>query len=50
MGDHEVTLQIEYDDDISMETKSVLTRFGGTLGTLELDEKSIVNTILGFVA
>ena len=32
MGDHEGTLQIEYDDD-SMKTKPFLTRFGSTFGT-----------------
>ena len=37
-GDHERTLKIEY-DDISMETKLVLKRFGGTFGTLGLYEK-----------
>ena len=38
MGDHEGTLQIEY-DDISMKTKLILTRFGGTFGTLRFDER-----------
>ena len=39
MGDHEGTLQIEY-DDFSMKTELSLTRFGGTFGLLRLDEKS----------
>ena len=33
IGDHERTLQIEY-DDITKKTKLNLTRFDGTLGTL----------------
>ena len=37
MSDHEVTLQIEY-DDISMKTKPLLKHFGGTFGTLSYDE------------
>ena len=47
LGDHEGTLQFEYDDD-SMETKIILTFFGGTLGVLRFDEKSIFKTFLGF--
>ena len=47
MGDHEGTLQIEY-DDIRMKTKPILTRFGGTFGTLRFDERSFFNTFLGF--
>ena len=47
MGDHEGTLQIEY-DDISMNTKFILTRFRGNFGTLGLDEKSFFNTSLKF--
>ena len=46
MGDHEKTLQIEY--DFSMKTKIILTRFGSTFGTLWFDEKSFFNTLLGF--
>ena len=46
MGDHEGTLQIEY-DDMSMKTKLILTRFGGTFGNLRFDEKTILNTFLG---
>ena len=38
MGDHEGTLKIEY-NDIHMKTKPILKRFGGTFGTLRLDEK-----------
>ena len=47
MGDHEGTLQIDY-DDISMRTKLSLARFGGTFGTLRFDETSFFNTLLGF--
>ena len=47
MGDHERTLQIEYDDD-TMEAKLLLTRFGSTFGTLKFDERSFFNTVLGF--
>ena len=43
----EATLQIEY-DDTSMETKLILTRFGDTFGTLRLDERFFLNTLLGF--
>ena len=39
MGDLEGTLQIEY-DDLSMKKKLILTRFGGTFGTLRFDERS----------
>ena len=45
MGDHEGTLQIEY--DFSMKIKLVLTRFGSTFGTLRFDE-IFLNTILRF--
>ena len=47
MGDHEGTLKIEY-DDISMKTKLILTRFGGTFGTLRFDQKSFNITLLVF--
>ena len=47
LGDHEGTLQIEY-DDIHKKTKLVLTRFGSTFGTLRFDKKSFFNTLLGF--
>ena len=47
MGDHEWTLPIEY-DDITMGTKLILTRFGGTFRTLRFDEKSTFITLLGF--
>ena len=39
--DHEDLLQIEY-DDISMNTKLFLTRYGSTFGTLSFDEKSFL--------
>ena len=50
MGDHERTLQIENDDfdDFTMKTKLISTRFPGTIGTLRFDEKSFLNTLLGF--
>ena len=38
MGDHEGTLQIEY-DDITLKTNFILPRSGSTFGTLGLDEK-----------
>ena len=44
MGELEKFLQIEF-DDLSMETKLILTRFCGTFGTLRFDEKSY-NTLL----
>ena len=47
MGDHEGTLQIEY-DDFSLKTKLLLTHFGSTFGTLRFDEKSLFKTLLGF--
>ena len=37
MGDHEGTLQIEYDD--TMKTKLILNRFGSTFGTLRFNKK-----------
>ena len=49
MVDHEGIPQIDY-DDISMRTKPVLTRFGGTFGTLRFDERSFFNTLLGFIS
>ena len=48
MGDHGRTLQIDYDDDISMKTKLILTRFGGIFGTLKFNVKSVFKTLLGF--
>ena len=39
MGDHDGTLQIEYDENI-MKTKPILTRFGATFGTMQIDERS----------
>ena len=47
LGDHEGTLQIEY-DDINKKVKFVLTRFGDTFGTLRFDKKSFFHTLLGF--
>ena len=47
LGDHEGTLQIEY-DDLNKITKLVLTRFGSTFGTLKFDDKSFFHTLLGF--
>ena len=47
MGDHEGTLQIEY-DGISMKTKLMLTRFGSTFGTSRFDEKFFFIISLGF--
>ena len=51
MGDHEGTLQFEY-DDISKKTKHILTRFGSTFRNLKFDEKfflylSEIHTLLG---
>ena len=37
LGDHEGTIQIEY-DDLNKKTKPILTRFGSTFGTLRFDE------------
>ena len=31
-----------------MKTKLILTRFGSAFGTLRFDEKSFLNTLLGF--
>ena len=45
LGDHERTLQIEY-DDISMKSKLILTRFDGTFGTLRFTEKTFFNSSL----
>ena len=39
MGDHEGTIQFEY-DDISMKTKLVLTQFYGEFTRSGFDEKS----------
>ena len=47
LGDHEGTLQNEY-DDLNKKVKIILTRFGSTFGTLRFDEKSFFHTILGF--
>ena len=47
LGDHERTLQIEY-DDLNKKTKLILIRFGSTFGTLRFDEKSFFHTLLKF--
>ena len=49
LGDHEGTLQIEY-DDLNKKVKLILTRFSETFGTLRFDEKSFFHTLLGFDA
>ena len=43
MGDHERTLQIEY--DITMKTKLILKRFAGTFGMLKFDDKPFLHLI-----
>ena len=47
LGDHDGTLQIEY-DDLNKKVKLILTRFGDTFGTLRFDKKSFFHTLLGF--
>ena len=47
LGDHEGTLQIEY-DILNKKIKLILTRFGGTFGTIRFGEKSFFHTLLGF--
>ena len=47
LGDHEGTLQIEY-DDLNKKVKLILNRFGVAFGTLRFDEKSFFHTLLGF--
>ena len=47
LGDHEDTLQIEY-DDLNKKAKLILTRFGSTFGTLKFDKKSFFHTLLKF--
>ena len=48
MGEHEGTVQIEY-DDVNMKTKFILTPFGGTFGTLRFDQKLFLKkNIIGF--
>ena len=46
-GDHEGTSQINY-DDLNKKAKLILTRFGSTFGTLRLDKKSFLHTLLCF--
>ena len=38
LGDHEGTLQVEY-DDLNKKVKLILSRFGSTFGTLRFDKK-----------
>ena len=47
LGDHQGTLQIEY-DNLNKKVKLILTRFGSTFETLRFDEKSFFHTLLGF--
>ena len=47
LGDHEGTLQIEY-DDLNKKTKLILFRFGSTFGTLRFNKKTFSHTFLGF--
>ena len=47
LGDHEGTLQIEY-DDISMKTNFILKRLGGTSGNLSFQEKLFFDSLLRF--
>ena len=47
LGDHEGTLQIEY-DDLNKKVKLILTRFGDTFGTLRFDKKALFHTLFGF--
>ena len=47
LGDHEATLQIEY-DDLNKKVKLILTHFGSTFGTLRFDKKSFFHTLLKF--
>ena len=47
LGDHEGTLQIEYDDS-NKKVKPILSRFGNSFRTLRFDEKSFFHTLLGF--
>ena len=47
LGDHEETIQIEY-DDTNKKVKLILFRFGSTFGNLRFNEKSFFHTLLGF--
>ena len=47
MGDHEGTLQFEY-DDFSMKTNFILTRFSGNFGRLGSDDKSFFKFFFKF--
>ena len=46
LGDHEGTLQIEY--DLNKKVKLILTRFGESFGTLRFDKKSFFSYIIRF--
>ena len=43
----EETYKTQYYDN-TMKTKSILTRFGGTFGTLRFDERSFFGALLDF--
>ena len=47
MGDHEGTLQSEY-DHFNMKTELVLTGFGSNFEMLRFDEKSFIKTLSSF--
>ena len=46
-GDHEGTIKIDY-DDLTKKIKLILMRFGLLFGTLRFEERSFLNTVLGF--
>ena len=46
-GDHEGTLQLEF-DDLNKKVKLILTRFGSTFGTLRFDKKTFIHTLIKF--
>ena len=48
-SDHDGTIQFE-DGEIGMKTKLFLTPFGIAFGRLSFDEKSFLNTLIGFKA
>ena len=48
LGDHEGTLQIQY-DILNKKGKLFLKRFGNNFGTLKFDKISFFHTLLGFV-
>ena len=47
MGDHDITLRIEY-DDVTMKRKPILKQFCGSFETLRFDERSFSTFYLGF--